>query len=157
MATPATQPQSETKLRIARRLAAPREKVFRAWTSPEALRNWFAPSKEYQTTIPELDLRVGGRYRVEMRLGEKLHVVAGTYLEIRPPERLVFRWRWENEPAHVGDTVVTLEFGERDGQTELVLTHEGFAGVATRDEHEKGWNGCLDRLTEWVAGTGAKP
>jgi uncharacterized protein YndB with AHSA1/START domain len=137
-------------LRIARTLPAPREKVFRAWTDPQAIARWLAPGDDFRTTVFELDLRPGGRYRIEMREGGKSHVVAGTYREIRPPERLVCTWRWENEPAHAGETLVTLEFFERDGATELVLTHERFEDPASRDEHEKGWAGCLGRLARFL-------
>lgn len=142
--------QAPTTLRITRTIAAPREKVFRAWTDPEALARWFAPSDAYRTNVPELDLRPGGRYRVEMLLADKIHRVGGTYREIRPPEKLVFTWKWENEPAHAGETLVTVELFDRGGSTELVLTHERFADEASRNEHDKGWAGCLERLERFV-------
>jgi len=144
MAVPET--QTPITLKVTRTLPASREKVFRAWTDPQTLMKWFAPSDQFITRLPEFDLRVGGRYRIEMKLEEKTHTVVGTYREIRPPEKLVFTWRWENEPAHVGDTLVTIELFDRGGKTELILTHEGFANEASRDEHNKGWAGCLDRL-----------
>ena len=137
---------SPAPLRIARTYAAPRETVFRAWTDPRALTRWFAPADDFRTEVPELDLRVGGRYRVHMTQGDATHRVTGTYLEIRPPERLVFTWRWEDEPAHLDETRVTIELFERDGATELILTHDRFTDGASREEHGKGWNGCLDRL-----------
>ena len=58
MSTP--QPSAPTSLRITRTFAAPREKVFQAWTDPQALAKWFAPSAEFQTRIPTFELRVGG-------------------------------------------------------------------------------------------------
>jgi uncharacterized protein YndB with AHSA1/START domain len=61
------------------------------------------------------------------------------------PDRLVFTWGWEGGlPA---DTVVTIEFHPRGSATEVVLTHTRFPTEAYRDEHLKGWAGCLDRLT----------
>lgn len=145
-----TPAQAPPALRITRTFPAPRERVFRAWTDPQALTRWFAPGVEYETRVAELDLRPGGRYRVEMLRAGQTHRVAGTYREIRPPEKLVFTWRWENEPAHVGETLVTIELFDHGGSTELVLTHERLAEAASRDEHEKGWQGCLGRLGTYL-------
>jgi uncharacterized protein YndB with AHSA1/START domain len=108
MASP--QPTSETTLRLSRTYPAPREEVFRAWTDPKALERWFAPSREFVTNVSLLELRPGGRYRVEMRKGDASHVVVGQYREIRPPEKLVYTWRWENHPERgTEDTIVTVE------------------------------------------------
>lgn len=141
----ATVSQETPTLRIARTLAAPREKVFRAWTDPQALARWFAPGDDFRTTVFELDPRPGGRYRIEMLEHGRPHRVAGAYVEVRPPEKLAFTWAWESEPEH-GETLVTLEFFDRGGATELVLTQERFPTEASRNEHDKGWAGCLDRL-----------
>jgi uncharacterized protein YndB with AHSA1/START domain len=137
--------EAPTRLRVSRIFAAPREKVFRAWTDPQALKKWFAPSDKFVTRIPELDLRVGGRYRIEMQLEDKNNIVVGTYREIRPPEKLVFTG------GAAGDTLVTIEFFDRHGQTEVVLTHERFLTAEARDAHNKGWLGCLDRLQQYVS------
>ena len=147
------QAAAPTSLRITRTFAAPREKVFQAWTDPQALAKWFAPSADFQTRIPKFELRVGGAYRIEMQLGDKNNIVVGTYREIRPPQRLVFTWKWETASTggDAGDTLVTLEFAERGGQTDLVLIHERFASAEARDAHDKGWVGCLDRLGKYVS------
>jgi uncharacterized protein YndB with AHSA1/START domain len=148
-----TKPETATSLQIRRILRHPPEKVFRAWTDPEALRSWFAPGPEYSTRIHRLDLRKGGHYRVEMKSPDgKVHTVAGAYREIRPPSRLVFTWQWEDKPdrGDAGDTLVTLELFDRYGSTELVLTHERLPSEAERDEHHKGWNGCLDQLKKYL-------
>ena len=148
MATP--QESAPIALKITRTFAAPREKVFRAWTEAQALKSWFAPTDKYVTRIPQLDVRVGGLYRIEMEFEGKTHTVVGAYREVKPPEKLVFTWRWETEPAH-GDTLVTIELFDHGGKTEVVLTHERFPSDAARDEHNKGWTGCLDRLGQYVA------
>jgi len=153
----ATQPKADATLRLSRTIPAGREAIFRAWTDKEALTRWFAPSAEFETSVPVLELRPGGRYRVEMRKGEANHVVVGEYREVRPPERLVFTWRWEDKQEtrdrRVGleDTIVTVEFHDRGRSTELVPTHENFATVESRDEHNVGWNGCLDQLAAFVS------
>lgn len=87
--------EAETSLKITRRFDASREKVFKAWTDPQALKKWFAPADTYETPAAEVDLRVGGRYRIVMksRDGEE-HRVGGAHREIRAPEKLVFAWGW---------------------------------------------------------------
>jgi uncharacterized protein YndB with AHSA1/START domain len=147
--------QAPTTLRITRTLAAPREKVFRAWTDPQTLERWFAPSDAYRTTVPELDARPGGRYKFEMHHEGKVYSMWGVFREVKPPEKLVFTWQWDEERdrGDAGDTLVTIELFERGGATELVLTHERFPSETARDQHNKGWAGCLDRLEKLLAMT----
>ncbi len=87
---------SNTTLRITRRFAAPRDKVFQAWTDPEALKRWFAPSEDYSTPQAEVDLRAGGTYRIQMKAPDgAIYAVKGTYKDVQPTKRLVFSWAWE--------------------------------------------------------------
>ncbi len=144
---PSAKAKHETTLRLTRTLTAPREKVFKAWTEPAALKKWFAPGDDYATPMAEVELRVGGRYRIQIRSPHgKLHTVVGVYREVKPPERLVFTWSWQEGGMDVGETLVTVELRDQGKTTELILTHEQFPTVETRDEHAKGWAGCLDRL-----------
>ena len=151
MASP--QPTSGTALRISRAYPAPREEVFRAWTDPKALERWFRPDPEFVTKIPILELTPGGRYRLEMSKGGATHVAVGEYREIRPPEKLVFTWRWEASDiaAFFEDTIVTLEFHDRGGETELVLIHEKLPTAEEREKHDHGWKGCLDGLSQYIS------
>jgi uncharacterized protein YndB with AHSA1/START domain len=143
--------ESESVLQIRRTFAAPASKVYQAWTQKDGISQWFAPGKDFKTIIHELDVRPGGRYRVEMQSPDgKNHIVAGTYREVQPPDRLVFSWSWETEPQH-GETEVTLEFASAQKGTELTLTQRFFPTRSARDEHNKGWDGCLNRLEEFVA------
>jgi len=148
-------PQKETPpaLRITRTLPAPPQQVFKAWTNPEALKKWFAPTDQHRTSVPMLELKVGGRYRIEMRHDAKVFIVVGVYQEIRPPDRLVFTWRWESEPDHgeAGNTLVTLELKPRGSGTELTLTHERFVSEQKREEHAHGWAGCLNGLERFLS------
>jgi uncharacterized protein YndB with AHSA1/START domain len=140
------QSSANITLQVKRTFRAPRAQVFRAWTDRAELARWFAPSAEYTTVVPELELRVGGRYRVEMHhKGGNVHTVFGTYQEIKPPEKVVFTWRWDGDTSHE-DSVVTIEFHDLGSSTEVILTHERLPSTEERDKHAHGWNGCMDQL-----------
>ena len=74
----------------------------------------------------------------------------GVYRVVEPPKKLVYTWRWESEPD-APETLVTVEFLDRGGATDLVLTHELFPNEAAKGKHEHGWTGCLDKLARVVA------
>ena len=138
----------QTTFRLTRTFPAPREKVFRAWTDPAELVKWWGP-EGYATPHAEVDLRVGGKYRLAMKKlpdGE-LFYLTGTYREVRPLERLVYTWRWEAEPE-MGETLVTVEFHARGPSTEVIVKHELFPTEKVRQDHQRGWTGCLDRLAK---------
>lgn len=142
-------PKPGLTLQIKRSIAASPDKVFRAWTNPDWIMRWFAPTDQFQTPLAETDLRVGGRYRIRMVDPAGVsHTVGGVYREIVPGKKLVFTWAWEKgDPmGGEGETLVTLELTARDGGTELILTHENFGDEPARDHHQEGWTGCLERL-----------
>ena len=163
-----TQPEmvSETILQISRTFNAPRELVFQAWTQPESLSRWWAAGPGFTTPIAEVDLRVGGKYRLGMLAPDQDHpyVVGGVYKEVVHSEKLVYTWNWEShgqgddsgsepgpESAMGGrETLVTVLFRDAGDKTEVVLTHEFFSDANMRDEHNKGWNGCLENLAKLV-------
>jgi uncharacterized protein YndB with AHSA1/START domain len=138
--------EGRLSLEVRRTLHAPRERVFGAWTDPEALKVWFV-HPGYEIPRVEIDARVGGRYRIVMRKlpdGEPFEV-SGIYREVRPPERLSFTWTWSTDPDG-SETLVTVEFRKAGAGTEVVLTHARFAKEDVRRDHEQGWGICLDGL-----------
>jgi uncharacterized protein YndB with AHSA1/START domain len=140
-----------SELHLTRRFDAPPERVFDAWTNPELLRRWWAALQGWETAVAEVDLRPEGRYRLSMRdpHADAEYTVSGEYLEVQPPDRLVYTWTWEGEPEIMRGsegTVVVVELHEDGNGTELRLTQRGFAGERIRDLHVEGWNGCLDNL-----------
>jgi uncharacterized protein YndB with AHSA1/START domain len=146
--TPAAKETART-LEIRRTLAAPRERVFNAWTRAEELKKWFAPGP-LTTAVAEVDLRVGGRYRITMRGPDGVeHTVGGVFQVIEPPSRLVYSWKWEDKPS-AGESTVTVEFTEHGRSTEVVLRHEGLPSDKEVADHRQGWDGCFEKLEKVV-------
>jgi uncharacterized protein YndB with AHSA1/START domain len=146
---------STAELRVERTFDASREAVFEAWTSPEVMRRWFAAEHDWATPRAEVDLRTGGRVTVSMSEagGEPVHTFRGEYLEVTPPERLVFTVEWQGEDADGVVGTVTVEFREVGDRTTVVLTHTGLASEQSRHDHEDGWTNCLDNLEARVIST----
>ncbi len=125
--------------------------AFAAWTEPEQLRRWSSPEGTSVTDV-EVDLRVGGAYRILMRGPEGQRYTAfGTYRAIEPPRRLVYTWDWEEKENAVGETVVTVDFHDRGEATEIVVTHDGFPAPGPARGHAEGWESCLNRLEAFLA------
>ncbi|HTR82075.1 MAG TPA: SRPBCC domain-containing protein [Bacteroidota bacterium] len=143
---PQHKPSGDIKLFLRQEISAPVKQVFDAWTTPESIKGWFAPP-DTETPLAEVDLRVGGKYRIGFKEKGKdiVRVVSGVYREIRVPHRLVFTWCWEDDPAK-HETVVTIELTEKGSKTELHLTHAHFDNEETRDHHNAGWIGCVNNL-----------
>jgi uncharacterized protein YndB with AHSA1/START domain len=150
----ATRQQSPVTLQLRRAIRATPARVFQAWTTPAEMKKWKAPG-DLSVAVAEVDLRVGGRYRVHMRAPDGTeHRVGGTYRVVDPPRKLVYTWLWDTNPD-MGETVVTVEFRDLGGSTEVVLTHELFPTEADRKEHEMGWTGSFEKLDALLAGTPA--
>ena len=144
-----TKNDAETVLRLTRRFRAPREAVFRAFTVAEALKSWWGP-KGFTCPVAQLDVRPGGRYRIEMLSPDgNSFMIDGEFREVTSPSRLVYTWTWGEGGMAGHETLVTLDFRDlgADG-TQLSLTHEMLPGAEWVERHEHGWSGSLDRLAE---------
>jgi uncharacterized protein YndB with AHSA1/START domain len=164
-ATPEAAAAADTVVQVRRTFAAPRERVFRAWTDPEQFGHWVG-----RGIGAEADVRVGGEFRISMssptlRLLARLPGpytetirMVGRYLEINPPERLVFSVGWEDVPMIDMDeeaSRVTVEFHERGADTEVVLTHERLPTRRLRAWHRYGWGLSLRNLEKVLRETEA--
>src|SRR5262245_37914836 len=137
----------DSTIKLERTIAASPDEVFAAWTNPAVMVNWFAPSDDFATPIAEVDLQVAGKYRVGMRNPNgNVHIVSGKYCRVDPPNSLCFTWAWDTPRRDSHETQVTLEIRPHGDGTNLIFTHERFRDSALRDDHAKGWTGCLDRL-----------
>lgn len=132
---------------LRRRFRAAPERVFNAWTAPAALRQWWCPPGWVAEEI-EVDLRVGGAYRIAMtrRGGGAAVAVSGEFLDVSATRRLVYTWRWENAFPEMPETLVTVELEDCDGETVLTIRHDNFGDVATRHQYRSGWIAACNRL-----------
>jgi serine/threonine protein kinase len=134
-------------LRFTKTIPAPIEKVFEAWTKPAVMAKWFAPTDDFTTPVAEVDLRVGGKYRVGMQPNGSAEVLlhTGQYCRIEEPTLLSFTWNLGHVPD-APETQVTVELRPNGELTDLTLIHERFRDPTLRDRHRDGWTGCLNRL-----------
>jgi uncharacterized protein YndB with AHSA1/START domain len=146
------------KLVVTREFDAPRDLVWQAWTDAAQVSQWLSLDEDVIIESVTMDLRVGGRFRIQTKdqAGEYF-TAAGSYIEVKAPERLVYTWDWEKDGsgAEFGElegreTQLTVEFRESRDRTELVLTHEKFATVESRDRHIRGWGRWLDRMAKFL-------
>lgn len=146
----------ERELVLTRLIDAPREKVFKAWTDPELLKQWFAPLP-WTTPHAELDVRTGGANPIVMRSPEGNEFPnRGVYLEVIENERLVFTDAYTKawEPSEKPFFTAVLTFEDEGGKTRYTARALHWT-VADRETHEKmgfheGWGQCADQLTALV-------
>lgn len=138
---------NDTTLVLRRTFPAERARVFRAWITPKALESWLRP-RGMSMTVRSLDARVGGSFCFELEDGTSM---IGTYLQVVPPEKLVYTW--SGGTAQDWETVVTLDFLDRGAITEVVLTHEGLREPERRARAEGGWPSLFDALDSVLSST----
>ena len=140
---------SSLVLRLERVFAAPRERVFEAWTTPEALKRWWCP-RGWEPERIEVDLRVSGAFHLGMRrvTDGSIAGVHGHFLEVRPPERVVYTWRWAGALADMAESRITVEFHDEHGATRLILTHDRLPDIPLWHRHRTGWIAACDRMEQ---------
>ena len=153
--------EENIKLQLTRVFDAPREMVFKAWTDQSQFAQWFGAAACDGASLRsvKVDARVGGKYRLQVRRPDGEYFTSvGVYREVKPPERLVFTWQFEKDGSggefgevEEPEMLVTVELKAHGKQTELILTHEKFASVESRDRHNDGWTRCLNSLGKFVA------
>lgn len=150
-------PTSDRELILTRLIDAPRDKVFRAWTDPRLLKEWFAP-RPWTISQAEIDVRSGGSSLVVLRSPEgEEFPLRGVYLEVVENEKIVttdaYTSAWEPSEKPFFTAIVTFE--EEDGKTRYTARARHWT-VADREGHEKmgfheGWGQCADQLAALAA------
>jgi uncharacterized protein YndB with AHSA1/START domain len=147
--TPVT---ADQQVLITRVFEAPREQVFRAWTNPDEVAEWYGP--EHMDTPREkihIDLRVGGRYELTMvqRSGDTEFSIGYEILELVEPELIVLRSDPMPEVGMHEPTVQRVEFHDDGAKTRMTLSDGPYP--AGRGHAEAGWNAAFDKLAAVVA------
>lgn len=140
--------KSPVPLVVQRRIQSSRDSLLSAFSSAEALSQWFTPDPENRVEVLDFDFVVGGcfRFRYTMADGRR-PVVGGVYETLVKPSRIVMRWIWE-APDPLADIPmrVTFDFIGDTGVTDVIVTHEGIPSDQACTIHQNGWEGSLDRL-----------
>jgi uncharacterized protein YndB with AHSA1/START domain len=143
-----------TSLTLVRRIAARPAIVFDALTTPDGIACWWGPD-DGPVLVAETDVRVGGRFRVRFRMLDGTeHESCGEYTEVDRPSRLAMTWLWTEggEAVEAGaESQVEIDLRPIDTGTELTFTHSRLRTEASRDGHQWGWNGSLDKLERYLA------
>lgn len=144
-------------LTLSRFIRASREKVFDAFATQAGLTAWMCP-RGMQVRSAQVDPRVDGAWRIEMQARDgSLHVVGGRYKQLQRPSRLAYSWQWEGDhgPMPNVETLVEVDLSEKEGGTELRMSHSGFPAAAALDGHTQGWNSSLNRLNDLLDARGS--
>ncbi|MGA7720992.1 MAG: SRPBCC domain-containing protein [Ignavibacteriaceae bacterium] len=152
----------ENAIEITRIFDAPRELVWKAWTEPEHFKRWWGP-KDFTCPFCEIDFRIGGKYLNCMRSPEgKDFWTTGAYLEIKPPERIVYTDSFADDKGNVVpasyygfpsnysvmESIVTLTFEIYEDKTKMTLKHTGIPSGQFSNDTKLGWDEIFDKLAE---------
>lgn len=141
----------DTTLEITRLFDASPERVFDAWLNREEWQAWIGP-EGVNCEVPLLEPRIGGRYRITMRLPDgRVIPIAGVFKTIDASRCLAFTWEWEGDSSR--QSLVTITLRERGDKTELTLRQEGLGTVSNRDDHGTGWSSALNKLVSYLKRT----
>lgn len=125
----------------------PASKVYEAFASSEAIKSWFGPTSCSVISV-DWEPVVGQEFRIEVDSNEMGKMAAiGVFQIVEPNQKLAMSWNWAGEPAE-NESRLTVTFSETGGKTVLNLVHEGFAVQESRDHHEIGWEGTLDKFSD---------
>jgi uncharacterized protein YndB with AHSA1/START domain len=121
--------------------------VFRAWTEPQQLAQWFSPA-EAELHEFKADVKIGGAFRIHYTGKRGEFIATGIYQEIVLNRRVKFSWTWEHYA--MPDSVVTVEFEDLGETTRLTLRHEGLPDQEDADQHNHGWTSMVEKFTQLI-------
>jgi uncharacterized protein YndB with AHSA1/START domain len=151
-------PYGEGDITLTRVFDAPCELVWKAWTDPKMMAQWFGP-RGFTIPVCELEVRAGGSLRIVMRGPDgNDYPMKGEFLEVVPPERLVFsNIATDNQDKHLLEGKTTVTFTEKDGKTTLIVKSHavGLVPIALQmlAGMKAGWTQSIDKLADLLNGT----
>ena len=156
-----TAPYGQASVTLTRIFDAPRALIWKAWTDPKMMAQWFGP-RGFTAPVCELDVRVGGSLRVVMRAPDgNEYPMKGEFREVTPPERLVFtNIATDNDGKHLLEGETTVILSEHDGKTTLTLQAHAIGLVPIAAQMlagmEAGWTQSIDKLVEMFVRSAAR-
>jgi uncharacterized protein YndB with AHSA1/START domain len=154
---------TENSIAIIRVFDTPPNIVFKSWTDPECVKQWFSP-KSFTTPYCSIDLRVGGECLLCMRSAEgKDYWSKGVFREIIEPKLIIRTDTFSDEKGNIvspkqygmnnwpDETIVQVNFADYAGRTKLTIQHYPIEPGEERDMCRQGWNECLDKLADYLA------
>jgi len=138
----------ERRLVIKRVIFATPERIFDAWTQPQLLTQWWGP-KNVTCPSTEIDLRVGGRYRIANQMPDGSTVwITGVFEEIDRPIKLVYSWSTSSQKQPSERVSIFLQ--SQEDATQVTIVHENIPTQQLVISHSAGWDGCLDGLASFI-------
>ena len=146
----------ERPLVVRRTIAAPRPRIFEAFSRPDLLSQWFTPSADISVDILTFDFTANGRFRLRYAMPDgRQPVVGGAFERIEPPALIVQSWIWEPpDPLENVSMRVLFRFDENAGATDVTIRHEKLPSDAACTIHADGWEGSLNSLERFLGLTG---
>lgn len=140
----------ELVLNVKRFLPFPLTLVYRALTEPSEVARWWGP-RGFSVPNIDFDLVIGGSYRIAMQPPDgEIFYLSGEFIEVSPPVRLAYTFRWSPPDPDDREMVVELSLEEWPGGTEVRLIHSGFLTEGRRTLHEAGWKESFERLEKML-------
>jgi uncharacterized protein YndB with AHSA1/START domain len=150
------QKREHLRVEVRRVIRAGRQRIYEALTNPKEIQKWFGPAN-VSVLHAEADVREGGLYRIETTACQNANGgaetimrsrVSGEYLNVIP--NLLLRFTWRSEWNADEETVVTIQLRDVENGTEVTVKHEGFTSEMSRDRHEQGWTGTMEKLSSYL-------
>lgn len=141
--------ESATAVQITRHFHADCASVWRAWTDPHIVRQWFGSDPAGTVLNATLDVRAGGTYSVAFRDSSGLeHTASGQYRIVRRPQELCFTWTWRSEPNH--ETLVTILLNEHASGTQMTFEHSQLWAGSSHG-YAEGWRSTFEKMARAIA------
>ena len=157
----ATATASET-VQLKHHIKVSPEQVFAAWTTPEALNQWFGP-QSHHCQVEKFEFKTGGKYQIRLIPTGEIEdpdchgdtsedsVCAGEFVDINEPNLIVMTFNWIENGADMGVTLLSISIEPAGEGTDLILTHEKIPSEELRQAHQGGWQGSLECLEQFIA------
>lgn len=143
-----------TRLGAEKDFDVPVIELYKAWTTPEDLKQWWHPSESHLKTV-ELDLKEGGnfKYEFEGKDGQTTLVITGEYQEVQPNERLAYSWNWSLPDSIIKPTEheLTILFTANGEGSKIKVTQENFLDDESINPHQEGWERALNDLHDFLS------